>query len=108
MTIDSIVGNIVSEINMRLHPRTDGIKYQFERCTFPVTFTRDDYKEADGCAIFLVETDGSYTVTKFESRYMDVEDPLRKVYHGAYFECDEEPTAMDELIEDVAAGVSKN
>ncbi|AMV65664.1 Hypothetical protein ADU72_1878 [Pediococcus damnosus] len=38
---------------------------------------------------------------------MDVEDPISKIYHGAYFECDEEPAAMDELIKKVADGVSE-
>ncbi|WP_412989008.1 hypothetical protein ACLJJ6_08665 [Pediococcus siamensis] len=107
MTLDGIVGNILAEINMRRHPRADGIKYQSVECTFPVTFTRDGYKEADGCIIFLVEPDGSYTVKKFPTRYMDVQDPVRKIYHGAIFDCDEEPTAIDKLIETLADRVKE-
>ncbi|MDN5575103.1 MAG: hypothetical protein L0G32_03885 [Pediococcus sp.] len=104
MTFDGIVENLLSEIKMRTHPRTDGIKYQFRECTFPVTFTRDGYKEADGCAIFLMEPDGKYTVKKFDTRYMDVDDPIRGIYHGAIFDCEEEPDKMDALIEAVEKG----
>lgn len=104
MTFDGIVENLLSEIKMRTHTRTDGIKYQFRECTFPVTFTRDGYKEADGCAIFLMEPDGKYTVKKFGTRYMDVDDPIRGIYHGAIFDCEEEPDKMDALIEAVEKG----
>ncbi|GEL15406.1 hypothetical protein PCE01_12080 [Pediococcus cellicola] len=98
MTLDGIINNLVAEINMRRHPRQDNIKYQFNECTFPITFTRDGYKEADGCLILLMEPDGKYSIKKFDTRYMDVKDPVRQIYHAAIFDCDDEPTVIDDFI----------
>ncbi|KRN65213.1 hypothetical protein IV80_GL000422 [Pediococcus cellicola] len=45
-----------------------------------------------------MEPDGKYSIKKFDTRYMDVKDPVRQIYHAAIFDCDDEPTVIDDFI----------
>ncbi|ANK59924.1 MULTISPECIES: hypothetical protein [Loigolactobacillus] len=96
MKFDVITSNIAHTIrDRRKHAGR-------QQVSFPVTFTHNK-KEATGCLIFVVEKDGQYQAKKFSERYMNIDDPAVHVYHGAYYECDDDLDRRDELI-DVIAG----
>lgn len=97
MTRDMIIGNISSILKLRKqHPSS-----AFKECTLPITFTHAK-KEAVGCVILLVEPNGDYSINKFDSKYADIDDPVRKINHATLFDCDDDIDTMDDLLKAVA------
>lgn len=101
MTRDMIVTNIQNVLTARkAHAAAnDGVRY--DEYAFPITFTHAK-KEAKSCVILLVEPSGEYTVRKFETKFADIKDPIRDVYHGALFDCDDDVDQMDTLLDQIA------
>ncbi|MFD0897022.1 hypothetical protein [Loigolactobacillus binensis] len=96
MTFEGIVEDVVKTIKNR-RQRQSG-----EPFTLPVTFT-SKHKIAPGCVVFIVATDGHYQAQKFDVRYPDIDEKVQAIYHGAYFECDDDVDQMAPLIAAVAA-----
>lgn len=100
MTREMIVSNITSSLLQRRN-RED---LHFKACTFPVTFTHNK-KEAAECMILSIQPDGTYTTRKFETKFADIQDPIRDEYHAALFDCDDDTDQMDTLLTEIEQGV---
>lgn len=92
---------IISNINSILAGRKESQRANAAIETLPITFTHEK-KEAVGCAILLVQADGSYEVQKFESKFADVKDQIADYYHATVFDCDDDLEVMDGLLEALA------
>lgn len=104
MTRDTIINNILATLKTRQN-NAKGV--QTREMTFPITFTHE-HKEAAGCAIIHVQPDGQYEVKSFDSKYANVEDPWRTIYHAALYDCDEDLDGRDSLIDAINDGMQAN
>ncbi|KRL75078.1 hypothetical protein FC17_GL002974 [Secundilactobacillus paracollinoides DSM 15502 = JCM 11969] len=104
MTRDTIINNILATLKTRQN-NAKGV--QTREMTFPITFTHE-HKEAAGCAIIHVQPDGQYEVKSFDSKYANVEDPWRTIYHAALYDCDEDLDGRESLIDAINDGMQVN
>ncbi len=102
VTRETIIGNILATLKTRQH-NTKNV--QTQEITFPITFTHE-HKEAAGCAIIHVQPDGQYEIKSFDTKYANVEDPWRKIYHAALYDCDEDLDGRESLIQAINDGVN--
>lgn len=67
------------------------------------------HKPADGCLlVHYIAADKTATVKSYDEQYKNIEnDPLTKLEHASYLECDEDLDKRDELITALNAALSE-
>jgi hypothetical protein len=95
MKFETIVNNVAHSIKLRQE------RAGIEQISLPVTFTHE-HKIAAGCVVFVVAPDGSYEAKDFDQRYPDIDPEVQRIYHAAYFECDDDLEKKQDLIDEVA------